>query len=124
HDLPGPAPGRPSHSRCRGAVGVTRQASSLTAQLAARLAAPVGAAERGRAALLVVDWLGCALGALGTPLARQLADVVDGDPGGPATALGVGGRTPESALLLNAALGNVLEMDDVHRTAILHPGPV
>lgn len=103
---------------------MTRQASSLTAQLAARLAAPVGAAERGRAALLVVDWLGCALGALGTPLARQLADVVDGDPGGPATALGVGGRTPESALLLNAALGNVLEMDDVHRTAILHPGPV
>lgn len=28
------------------------------------------------------------------------------------------------ALQLNAGLGNVAEMDDVHRTAILHPGPV
>ena len=29
-----------------------------------------------------------------------------------------------TALIVNGALGNTLEMDDVHRTAILHPGPV
>jgi 2-methylcitrate dehydratase PrpD len=28
------------------------------------------------------------------------------------------------ALQLNAALGNIMEMDDLHRTSILHPGPV
>lgn len=103
---------------------MSTQASSLTGQLAARLAGPVGAADRERAALLVLDWLGCALGALRAPLARQLSALVDEEPRGPATTIAVGRRTPESALLLNAALGNVLEMDDVHRAAILHPGPV
>ncbi len=103
---------------------MTTQASSLTEQLAAMLAGPVGAADRERATLLVVDWLGCALGALRTPLARQLAALVGGEPSGPATAIATDRRVPESALLLNAALGNVLEMDDVHRAAILHPGPV
>jgi 2-methylcitrate dehydratase PrpD len=33
-------------------------------------------------------------------------------------------RDMDDALKANAALGNVLEMDDVHRSAILHPGPI
>ena len=103
---------------------MTTQASSLTEQLAAGLARPVEAADRGRAALLVVDWLGCALGALRSPLAGPLATLAQAGPAGPATAIAAGRRTPDEALLVNAALGNVLEMDDVHRAAILHPGPV
>src|SRR5690606_5999641 len=89
-----------------------------------RLQRPVDAAARQRAALLLVDWLGCALAALRYPLAAQLRSVVQAQSFGPATALGLGGRSVNDTLLLNGALGNVLEMDDVHRGAILHPGPV
>lgn len=103
---------------------MTEQGSSLTERLAVQLQRPVDAAARERAAALVVDWLGCALGALRYPLAAQLTALVETLPAGEATALAAGRHDPASALLLNAALGNVLEMDDVHRGAILHPGPV
>ncbi|WP_293707826.1 MmgE/PrpD family protein [Stenotrophomonas sp. UBA7606] len=103
---------------------MTTPAASLTEQLAQRLQQPVDAAARQRAALLLVDWLGCALAALRYPLAAQLRSVVQAQAAGTVVALGAGRRSPADALLLNAALGNVLEMDDVHRGAILHPGPV
>lgn len=103
---------------------MTEQGSSLTERLAVQLQRPVDAAARERAAALVVDWLGCALGALRYPLAAQLTALVETLPAGEATALAAGRHDPASTLLLNAALGNVLEMDDVHRGAILHPGPV
>lgn len=103
---------------------MTTPAASLTEQLAQRLQQPVNAAARQRAALLLVDWLGCALAALRYPVAAQLRSVVQAQAAGTVVALGAGRRSPADALLLNAALGNVLEMDDVHRGAILHPGPV
>ena len=119
---------RGSGSFKRGGLGglrvMTEQGSSLTERLAVQLQRPVDATARERAAALVVDWLGCALGALRYPLAAQLTALVETFPAGEATALAAGRRDPASALLLNAALGNVLEMDDVHRGAILHPGPV
>jgi 2-methylcitrate dehydratase PrpD len=71
---------------------------SLTERLAARLVLPVDAETRTRARLHLLDWLGCVAGALQSPLGRTLGNA--------------------------AALGNLLEMDDVHRTALLHPGPV
>ncbi len=97
---------------------------TLTEQLAQHLQQPVQDAARQRAALLLLDWLGCALGAMRSPLAQQLHAVVSAQAEGPVSALGAGKRSINDALLLNAALGNVLEMDDVHRGAILHPGPV
>lgn len=103
---------------------MNHDAASLTQQLAQRLQRPVDAAARARAALLMVDWLGCALGALRSPIAQQLRSVVQAQPPGAVAALGAGRRSVADALLLNGALGNVLEMDDVHRGAILHPGPV
>lgn len=103
---------------------MTTSASSLTEQLAQRLQRPVDVLARQRAALLMVDWLGCALAALRYPLAAQLRSVVQAQPAGSVIALGAGRRSVADALLLNGALGNVLEMDDVHRGAILHPGPV
>ena len=103
---------------------MTAQAPSLTEALAAQLLRPVNSAARQRAAALVADWFGCALGALRSPLAAQLTGLVATLPVGNATAIGAGRRDPASALLLNGALGNVLEMDDVHRGAILHAGPV
>ncbi len=103
---------------------MTTPAASLTEQLAQRLQQPVDAAARRRAALLLVDWLGCALAALRYPMSAQLRSVVQAQAAGTVVALGAGRRSAADALLLNAALGNVLEMDDVHRGAILHPGPV
>lgn len=80
--------------------------ASLTRRLARHLARPVGAADRQHARRHLLDWLGCVAGALGS----DVAPVVRGLPG--------------SAVQRAAWLGNKLEMDDVHRDAILHPGPV
>ena len=54
----------------------------------------------------------------------MLAAWAQGDPEGPCHVIGAGRRTLWTAALVNGAVGNVLEMDDVHRTALLHPGPV
>ena len=78
----------------------------LLAQLAKRLARPVGESERKRARLHLLDWLACVAGARDTE-AGHLASAVSS-------------RGWEAATYV----GNVLEMDDVHRTALLHPGPV
>ena len=96
----------------------------LSERLAGQLQRPVDAAARRRAATLLVDWLGCALAALRYPLAAQLQQVVRAQGAGDAVALAAGRRSVADALLVNGALGTVLEMDDVHRQAILHPGPV
>ncbi|WP_336986731.1 MmgE/PrpD family protein [Altererythrobacter aquiaggeris] len=78
----------------------------LLAQLSKRLARPVGESERERARLHLLDWLACVAGARTSEagaLGREIST-----------------RGWERATYL----GNVLEMDDVHRTALLHPGPV
>lgn len=77
----------------------------LLAQLARRLSRRVGERERLRARLHLLDWLACVAGARQTPI----ADVARKARLGPL----------ERASLL----GNMLEMDDIHRSAILHPGP-
>jgi 2-methylcitrate dehydratase PrpD len=79
---------------------------SLTEQLAKHLLRPVDEATRERARLHLLDWLACVAGA-----GRSEIDVclrkMQGD-----------------ALVHAVFLGNVLEMDDVHRSARLHPGPI
>jgi 2-methylcitrate dehydratase PrpD len=61
---------------------------------------------RERARLHLLDWLGCVAAARRSPVAEVA-------------------RAAEPDVLTRAALlGNLVEMDDVHRTAILHPGPV
>lgn len=98
---------------------------SLLEQLVDIVSRPPGVAERRRARQHLGDWLACAaLGArtdVGKRLDRfRLAMVSDGV----CPALGRGRGDEASSLLFNASLGNVLEMDDVHRCSILHPGPV
>ena len=78
----------------------------LLAQVAKRLARPVGEGERKRARLHLLDWLACIAGARRSPM----MDVARN-----------GGLPPAERAAL---LGNILEMDDIHRRAILHPGPV
>jgi len=80
---------------------------SLTEKLAAHLVRPVDAATRQRARLHLLDWLGCVAGGRGSDLAK-LTEHMD----------------PARKSNYAAMLGNLLEMDDIHRSSILHPGPV
>ncbi|MEO9461089.1 MAG: MmgE/PrpD family protein [Marinomonas sp.] len=74
--------------------------------LAQTIARNVGDGERKRARLHLLDWLACIAGA---------RDSEAGHLGGLVSRLGWERAT---------YVGNALEMDDVHRTALLHPGPV
>lgn len=102
---------------------MTRQ--SLTETLSARLVRPVDRRARQRAQRHLLDWLACACGGLNTEQGQALLRWADqyGLAGNYFT-VGSTGLARDSALFVNAGLANVLEMDDLHRTAILHPGPV
>ena len=77
-----------------------------TGQLANHLCNPVAKDVQTKARLHLLDWLGCVAGARRSEVA------------------GVAIAAEPDVLARAALLGNVLEMDDVHRAAVLHPGPV
>jgi 2-methylcitrate dehydratase PrpD len=77
---------------------------------------------RERAALHLIDWAGCALAGAGTAPGRALAAMVTAI--GSCTAFGAHDADPETAAFVNGGLGNILEMDDLHRASILHAGDV
>lgn len=79
---------------------------TLIERLAQHLMRPVGDAVRTKARLHLLDWMGCVAGARRSEVAAALS-AVQGD-----------------SITRAVFLGNVLEMDDVHRSALLHPGPV
>jgi 2-methylcitrate dehydratase PrpD len=79
---------------------------SLTEQLAKHLQRPVYDATRARARLHLLDWLGCVAGARRSEIAAVVS------------------RRELDGVSRSSYLGNVLEMDDIHRSSILHPGPV
>lgn len=78
----------------------------LLAALVRTLAQPVGLGDRARARAALLDWLACVAGARQGRIAE------------------VGRRAMPDMLERVSFLGSVLEMDDVHRAALLHPGPV
>jgi 2-methylcitrate dehydratase PrpD len=80
---------------------------SLTERLAPHLLRPVDGNVQTKARLHLLDWLACVAGARRSPMGEIQARFDD-----------------QSTVMRAAFLGNVLEMDDVHRAAILHPGPV
>ncbi len=98
---------------------------SLTRRLVGIAGRPPDARDRRRAALHVLDWLGCALAGARQPageILRQMAPMLGA---GRCRAILTRDRlAPAGAAFINGGLGNILEMDDVHRTSILHPGPV
>jgi 2-methylcitrate dehydratase PrpD len=97
---------------------------SLTEQLIALLHRPITQDDRARASLHVLDWIACAVIGANTPPGEVMKDYGRFEPGGSCKAIGVGDVRPETAAFVNGAFGNVLEMDDIHRTSVLHPGPV
>lgn len=97
---------------------------TIAERLAAIVMRPVDARARKRAALHVLDWAGCAAIGATTEPGRALTAWAAQEPGGPCQTIGAGRRSLSTACVLNGGVGNVLEMDDFHKTAILHPGPV
>lgn len=83
---------------------MTAAENSSTERLALHLSRPVPEPVRRRSRLHLLDWLGCVAAARSSELAGRLSGI--------------------APLAKAAWLGNLLEMDDVHRGAILHPGPV
>ncbi|MDD3650190.1 MmgE/PrpD family protein [Immundisolibacter sp.] len=102
---------------------------SLTERLAdwqlARRAGGFAAADLEAARLLVLDWLGAALAGLGTDTGRIFLDYARLQPAGRVSLLGLAeGRSVEVAALVNGALSHIVEMDDVERASVTHPGAV
>ena len=97
---------------------------SLSRGLARLLMRPVGEAERARAALHVLDWIGCAAAGARSSPGKTMITYGRTLPEGCCRAVGGLSLTAHGAALVNGAVGNVLEMDDFYRTAIVHPGPV
>jgi 2-methylcitrate dehydratase PrpD len=101
---------------------------SLSEQLVQRNRSPVDTRARQRAAWHWLDWIGCVAAGARAPAARAmmrwrpLGSQVHGTPPWPALC----GSTwsDMQAVCLDAGLANIEEMDDMHREAILHPGPV
>ena len=103
----------------------TMTTDTLTEALAVQLVRPVDDETLVRAALHVHDWIGCAFAGAAQPVGVALAAAIQAEGSGPCVALGQSeSLSPAAAAFHNGGLGNVLEMDDIHRTSILHPGPV
>lgn len=91
--------------------GQSPNPSTVTERLADRLARPVAPEDRKRAAKHVLDWTGCAIAGARAPAAAAMARALGQD-------------CSKRDVRFLGALGNILEMDDVDKRALLHPGPV
>jgi 2-methylcitrate dehydratase PrpD len=98
--------------------------TELSRGLIGLLRRPIGAADRRRAALHVLDWVGCAAAGATTPPGMAMIAYGRTMPAGRCRTVGGMRLSSRDAALVNGAVGNVLEMDDFYRTAIVHPGPV
>lgn len=95
---------------------------TLTERLSPILCRPISEADRRRAALLFLDWTGCAVAGQVEPSGQKMTAAFKEETG-PCSRIGTGPSSPLMAALHNGALGNVLEMDDVDRQAVLHAAP-
>ena len=77
-----------------------------------------------RAALHLVDWLACAAAGAHTPQGAAFKRWLDLQAAGHCPTLGGRSADAAAAAAYHGALGSALEMDDVHRSSVLHPGPV
>lgn len=77
-----------------------------------------------RTAWHVLDWLGCAAYGAGTPQGLALQRWLGLQALGDKPTLAGRGADAGAAAAYHGALGSALEMDDVHRSSVLHAGPV
>src|SRR5262245_17552203 len=76
-----------------------------------------------RTRMFVLDYMGVALTGTGSQSSRIIADVVESMGGKEkCSVIGRSYRTnPMMAALVNGTTGHAVEMDDDHRTSVLHP---
>ena len=92
---------------------------------AARLAQARGAGGgHERARWHVLDWLGCAARGARTAQGLAFERWLQLQARGPCATLAGTCVDAAAAAAYHGALGSALEMDDVHRSSVLHPGPV
>ena len=74
----------------------------------------------------LLDWFGCAVGVVGTPAVKRLSAAFESEAGcgGSTVFCGEKAYPLYSAAFLNGAQSHILECDDVHKSAITHPGIV
>jgi len=98
--------------------------SSVSEQLISICGAPVDQQTRSRAALHLLDWLGCVLAAQRTEPGNAITglSVLKQFSSGDCFTCGQSDLGAMGAAFVNGGLGNILEMDDVHRASILHAG--
>ena len=71
----------------------------------------------------VLDWLGSALAGAATDVGKRLCDYARTQPAGNASIIGLNRAcSAETAALVNGALSHIVEMDDLDRASVLHPG--
>ena len=85
---------------------------------------PSSLRDRERAARHLLDWFACAAAAASSPAARAFRAALQPACSSEPLWLLAGDSEAHQAVLADGALGSLLEMDDVHRSAVLHPGPV
>lgn len=95
---------------------------TTTKQLLPILSRPIADEDRERAALLLLDWTGCAVAGQAEPAGQKIT-VAFPDEAGTCSRIGASKSSVLMAALHNGCLGNVLEMDDVDRQAVLHAAP-
>src|SRR5574341_596979 len=103
--------------------------ASLTEQLAHWLAAKRRSGLPNAALITarnyVLDWLGSALAGTGTMPGAALIDYANSQPQGSSSIVGIGcTASAEVAALVNGGLSHIVEMDDLDRRSVVHPGAV
>jgi len=102
---------------------MTLQTSQVESKLIEICRAPVAADVVAHARLTLLDWLGCIIAARRMPVAKSMARALRVSEGRLIQfALCKDKTDAQTAALALGTLGNVLEMDDLHRASILHPG--
>ncbi len=96
----------------------------ISERLAAIALRPVARGDRARAALHLLDWAGCVVAGTVEPGTAEVRRLAAREGAGPCTVVGGAPAGPQAAALANGPAGAILEMDDVDKRALLHPGPV
>ena len=76
-----------------------------------------------KAKLAIIDWIGYSIAGTFTKQADPFKHLQSELPKGNSLNLfDKKSLSPFDSAFINAAVGNILELDDVHRTSIIHPG--
>ncbi|MCA3754674.1 MAG: MmgE/PrpD family protein [Phenylobacterium sp.] len=98
--------------------------SSIAERLSVLLARSVSPDDRARARLHLLDWVGCTVAGARESDAERVRGLAQAEGTGACSIIGGARAGPQAAALANGPAGAILEMDDVDRRALLHPGPV